>query len=202
MSKTKAHVLDADSTRRAKLARSLMENGLHAEIYESFGELSARGVDSGVVIAHHDTFSSAANENDEAELVAQIGLPLSLYSEEPVLARAVKAMLNGAIDYMAWPISPEDLSYLIEKTSCLQAIKIREMRARSLAINAVSNLSKRECEVLKLVIDGHCAKSAAKNLGISHRTVEIHRASAFQKINARSVAEAVRIGLYAGVHRQ
>ena len=202
MDKNKAHVLDSDSTRRAKLARSLIENGVHAEIYECMDELSARCVTSGIVIAHHDTFSSAANDGDEARLFAQIGLPLSLYSEKPVLARAIQAMLDGAIDYMTWPVSPEKLSCLIEKTSCQQSIRIREMQARSWAINAVSSLSKRECEVLKLVVDGHCSKSAARNLGISHRTVEIHRAKAFHKINARSVAEAVRVGLYAGVHHQ
>ena len=202
MSKNMAHVLDSEPTRRAKLARSLIESGVHAEIYESMDELSARGVESGVVIAHHDTFSSAANGGDEAALIAQIGLPLSLYSEEPVLARAVRAMLDGAIDYMTWPISPEKLSDLVEQVSCQQSVRIKEMRARSSAIEAISQLSHREYEVLQLVVDGHCGKSAARVLGISHRTVEIHRGNVFQKLSARSVADAVRIGLYAGVHHR
>ncbi|WP_419865949.1 LuxR C-terminal-related transcriptional regulator [Aurantiacibacter rhizosphaerae] len=66
----------------------------------------------------------------------------------------------------------------------------------------VSLLTSREKDTLTLVTLGHSTKSIACVFDISPRTVEIHRGNAFRKINAVSTADAVRIGVYAGLDLQ
>ena len=107
MSKAKAHVLDGNSARRAELARTLIEHGAHAEIYESVDEMVTRPPKSGIIIADHDALCLPTGESRIAELSSRTGLPVSIYTDAPVLSRVVRAMLDGAINYLSWPISCE-----------------------------------------------------------------------------------------------
>ena len=138
-------------------------------------------------------------EADIGKLVHLIGLPVSVYADKPFLPRVVRAMQEGAFDYMSWPISEEKLASVVSNAEQLQQTKLREMKERSEATSLVASLSMREREVLSLAIDGHSNKNSARVLNLSPRTIEIHRANAFKKINARSVAEAIRIGILAGL---
>lgn len=202
MQKTKAHVLDSSQSRRAILARSLFDTGVHTEIYESIAEFSDAAVTSGLIIAEHDTLVQGGSEGQPMAFIARVGLPVSIYSEEINLSRAVQAMLSGAIDYLKWPITYKNIEELCKKTNSLQSVKARELRDRSSAIKVVSKLTSREIEVLALMVEGNSSKSIARILELSPRTVEIHRGNTFRKINARSVADAVRIGLFAGLYRR
>lgn len=65
--------------------------------------------------------------------------------------------------------------------------------ARQKAISGLDSLTAREAEVFELIAEGLTAKAAARMLGISHRTVEVHRARAVAKLGARNAVEAVRI---------
>ena len=69
----------------------------------------------------------------------------------------------------------------------------------ALAKNAVERLTPRELQVLKGIVQGDSSKGIARCLEISPRTVEIHRANLMRKLGAGSSADAVRIGIYAGV---
>lgn len=181
------------------MARALTENGAHAEIYENMDELVARPLGAGFIIANHDTLEASMGGTDIGELVHLIGLPVSIYADEPILPRVVRAMQEGAFDYMSWPISEDKLANVLRNAEQLQQTKVREIRERSEAVNLVASLTKREREVLSLAIGGRSNKDSARVLNLSPRTVEIHRANAFKKINARSVAEAIRIGILAGL---
>jgi two-component system, LuxR family, response regulator FixJ len=200
MQKARAHVLDSSQSRRAILARSLFDAGVHTEIYESIAEFSDATVTSGLIIAEHDTLIQGGYEGHPMAFIDRAGLPVSIYSEEINLSRAVQAILSGAIDYVSWPITARKLEDLCKNDNNLQSLKARELKNRSDAIKAVSKLTSRELEVLSLVVGGNSSKSAARILKVSPRTVEIHRGNAFRKINARSVADAVRIGLFAGLY--
>lgn len=68
-----------------------------------------------------------------------------------------------------------------------------------IAQDVVSRLSDREKSTLALIVRGMSNKQIARELAISPRTVENHRANAFEKISARTTADAVRIGVYAGL---
>lgn len=199
MNKVRAHVLEAHPARRAKLSRDLIENGAHAEIYESKEELFARPLAAGFVIADHDTLSSETGGMGVADFVDQIGLPVSVYADEPALEAVVRAMLDGAFDYMSWPISQAKVQELVSNANHFEHTRLRELKERSAALKAIATLSARESEVLSLAADGNSNKATAKILNLSPRTIEIHRSNAFKKINARSVAEAVRVCIYGGL---
>jgi two-component system, LuxR family, response regulator FixJ len=70
------------------------------------------------------------------------------------------------------------------------------------ALEAVGKLSPRELQVLKRMIEGASNKEIGRYLGISHRTVEIHRAKLITKLRGCCSADAIRIGVYAGLDAQ
>ncbi len=70
---------------------------------------------------------------------------------------------------------------------------------QSLATSAVARLTERETQVLQRIIGGLSNKLIGRDLGISHRTVEIHRANLMRKLDGSCTADVVRIGIYAGL---
>ena len=75
----------------------------------------------------------------------------------------------------------------------------RRERRDAKAQKLIRLLTGREMDVLKCLVSGASNNEIASRLGISPRTVEVHRANMMRRLNARSVADAVRIGLYAGL---
>lgn len=114
-------------------------------------------------------------------------IPIVVTSLSPSIDQAVTAMRNGAADFID----------LLSAASTLSA------RLRVALENAVeaplkdwrSRLTARECEVVALVTTGASNKEVGRQLGISPRTVEVHRARIMEKLNARNAADLVRIVL-------
>ena len=124
-----------------------------------------------------------------------------MYSDNVIMEHVIRAILAGAVDYLQWPITVADIDRLKEDVAAKAESRRREEMVRFEARELVQNLSRREKEILALLARGYSNKSTAKELGISHRTVEIHRANAFRKINAGSTADAVRVAVYASLDR-
>ncbi|MDX1515948.1 MAG: response regulator transcription factor [Woeseiaceae bacterium] len=108
---------------------------------------------------------------------------------------AVEAMRKGAIDFIQKPFRDQDL---LDRVG--EALKTdRERRAaqqqRSTVADRSGQLTKREHEVFDLVVTGKPNKVIAYELGVSQRTVEIHRARVMDKMQARSLADLVRMHL-------
>ncbi|MFC4640139.1 response regulator transcription factor [Deinococcus hohokamensis] len=106
-----------------------------------------------------------------------------------------RAFQQGAIDFLEKPV---DETVLLEAVQ--RAIQAHRRQRDHLAVHAaarqrLSRLSDREREVLAGVMNGETSKQSARVLGISARTVETHRASVFQKLEVRSLAELMRVYL-------
>ena len=193
------HIVDHDPARRAQIARQLYDNRIHAEIYESLDELTSCPPKSGAVLV-----SDEGSTADLAQVISAIQLkagflPVALFSSEPSPRKIVQAMANGALDYLEWPCSRDELLETVRRISDLGERKARAERQKAEARRQVEKLTARETEVLKLLVNGASNKAAAQELGISPRTVEIHRSNMMAALNARSAADAVRIGIYAGL---
>jgi two-component system response regulator FixJ len=111
---------------------------------------------------------------------------------------AVEAMQHGAFDFLQKPFRDQDLLDRIQKA----LVKDEELR-KSLGEHAriraqLDSLTPREREVLDLMTRGLQNKAVAQELGVSPRTVEIHRARVLEKMQAQSVAELVRMTLSLG----
>jgi RNA polymerase sigma factor (sigma-70 family) len=108
---------------------------------------------------------------------------------------AVEAMQKGAVDFIQKPFRDQDL---LDRVS--EAIKTDEERREAQQRHAevterIDRLTKREKEVFDLVVTGKPNKIIAYDLGVSQRTVEIHRARVMEKMQARSLADLVKMHL-------
>ena len=114
------------------------------------------------------------------------------HGDVPVAVRAMKA---GAVDFIEKPFAQEVM------LDCIRASLAQAGRgsAGAEALARLRSLSPREREVLEGLIAGNPNKTIAFDLGISPRTVEIHRARVMDKMGARSLSELVRLGLAAGI---
>lgn len=108
---------------------------------------------------------------------------LTGYGTVPAAVRALKA---GAMDFLEKPFDPAVLLALVREA-------LARDRARRADIRRLDALTRREREVLGKVVEGDTNKVIAANLGISVRTVELHRARGMRKLGVRSVAELVRL---------
>jgi two-component system, LuxR family, response regulator FixJ len=108
---------------------------------------------------------------------------------------AVEAMQHGAFDFLQKPFRDQDLLDRIQKAITRDA-KLRESLGEHTKIRGrLDTLTEREREVMDLMILGKQNKVIAQDLGVSPRTIEIHRARVMEKMSVQSVAELVRMML-------
>lgn len=196
------HVIDPDFRRRASISRELIRLDLHPEIYESVFEFGTQVPKSGMILASDDAARSELPELIEMLDATGRRLPVAMYSNEPSPEKIVQAMLNGALDYLQWPFQPELLHTAVDRLHAEGKRRAEQDRRRAHSRALVEALSPRELEVLSLVVLGNANKEIAEELGISPRTVEIHRSNMMRKLNARSTSDAVRVALYAGIDEE
>jgi two-component system response regulator FixJ len=128
----------------------------------------------------------------------QIGnrLPVILITAQGDVQSAVRAMKAGAVDFIEKPYDDEVLLNAIE---IALARSFPADRAREVveAVQRVALLSPREREVLDGLVSGKPNKLIAFDLGISVRTVEVHRARMMERLGVRQFAEAIRLAVLA-----
>jgi two-component system response regulator FixJ len=104
---------------------------------------------------------------------------------------AVRAMQEGAVDFIEKPFTKETLAESLKRA----AGDTDKAGEDSTETPAISKLSPRERQVLQGIVAGKTNKLIARDLGISHRTVEAHRARLMMKSGAESVADLIRLAL-------
>jgi FixJ family two-component response regulator len=114
---------------------------------------------------------------------------------------SVRAMKAGAVDFLAKPFRDQDM--LDAVAAALQRDRqVREAEDAATSLRANYDLlSPREREVMALVTTGLMNKQVAGQLGLSEITVKIHRGHAMKKMNARSLADLVRMAESLGLHK-
>lgn len=122
-------------------------------------------------------------------------LPVILMTGHGDIPMAVQAMKDGAFDFLQKPFRDQDLIDRIN-AALKQDTENREMVQRHADLRRrADSLTPREREVMAAVVDGKANKVIAIDLGLSERTVEIHRANVMEKMGARSVAHLVKMDL-------
>jgi two-component system response regulator FixJ len=126
-------------------------------------------------------------------------LPVVIMTGHGDIDMAVAAMKAGASDFIEKPFEKAALLGCVEAARTLSVAE-RGAGARAEDARARLNvLTERERDVLDGLVEGLPNKTIAFDLGISPRTVEIHRANLMQKLEVKSLAEALRIAFHAGV---
>ena len=130
-------------------------------------------------------------------LFRSIMLPVVVMTGHGDVDTAVSAMKAGAVDFIEKPFEKASLMACVD-AACQQSASQRGASARRDEAEARLNvLTERESEVLRGLVQGLPNKTIAYDLGISPRTVEIHRMKMMGKLGARHAAEAVRLRIEA-----
>lgn len=112
---------------------------------------------------------------------------------------AVKAMRLGAWDFLEKPFEPDFLLETVQAVLSAEQTRSKEQVEAQQAQDRLSRLTARETEVMKKLVLGRPNKVIAGELGLSPRTVEIHRARVMEKTEAQSLSHLVRMAIAAGV---
>ena len=189
------HIVDDEEAVQNSLAFMLGAAGFAVRIHASataFLEASA-GIKGGCLLT-----DLRMPDLNGVELLRQLRLrdamlPAIVVTGHGDVQMAVEAMKNGALDFIEKPFSDEVLIESIHR-AVEQAGSERDAAAAESRIRErIESLSERELQVLKGVVQGQANKVIAAELGISPHTVEVYRANLMGKMQARSLAELVRM---------
>jgi two-component system response regulator FixJ len=129
----------------------------------------------------------------------ETGWPILAMSAEPKVEVAVRAMKLGALDFLEKPVEPARLAAaLLPAWNALEA-SLEQGEARRVAQERLARLTARELDISLALFGGRSNKTVAHELGISVRTVEMHRAHIMSKLGVKSIAEAAVMATHAGL---
>jgi len=193
------HLVDDDEAIRRSVGFMLKTSGFHVRTYESGDDLlkSASNLEAGCILLDIRMPGMDGLELQAALRDKGIRLPVIIMTGHGDVALAVQAMKAGAVDFIEKPFEKAVLLSAIEhgverlKRSAADVDRADEAAVRLQA------LTPREREVLDGLAKGLPNKTIAYDLGISPRTVEIHRANVMSKLGVRSLSEALRIAFAA-----
>lgn len=124
-------------------------------------------------------------------------LPIIFITGHGDIPMAVEAMRRGALDFIRKPFREQNLLDRINEALELEAGKRQHLLDQQQVLDRFASLSDREREVLELVAMGKMNKVVAADLGISERTVEVHRSHLMHKLGVQTLAQLVRIKIAA-----
>lgn len=131
----------------------------------------------------------------EARQLCQ-GIVLIMLAKSPLIQDAVIAMHDGAVDVFEKPVDHERLISVIRGILGRNVlVSAGKNGSRDITINGFKQLTPREREVLQLLVNGRSNKECGRELGISPRTIEVHRGRVMEKLFARNTADLMRIVL-------
>ena len=190
-------VVDDDSGVRNSMRSLLKSVGLESALYGSAQEFLAAyhpGQPGCLVLDIRMPGMSGLELQQQLNLRGAV-IPVIFMTGHGDIPMAVEAMQHGAFDFLQKPFRDQDLLDRIQR-AIVKDSEQRQTLGETARIKAhVESLTAREREVLDLMTQGKQNKSIAQDLGVSPRTVEIHRARVMEKMNAQSVAQLVRMML-------
>jgi two-component system, LuxR family, response regulator FixJ len=189
------HIVDDEEPVRNSLAFLLSSSGFAVRTHASaaaFLEIAA-SIQNGCLVT-----DLRMPDIDGVELLRRLNaadamLPTIVVTGHGDVQMAVEAMKNGALDFIEKPFSEEVLLEAIRNAVERAVSQVDVDAATARTRERLASLSEREVQVLRGVVEGQANKTIAFELGISPRTVEVYRAGLMSKMQARSLAELVRM---------
>jgi two-component system, LuxR family, response regulator FixJ len=193
------HLVDDDEAIRRSAGFMLKTSGFQVKSYESGVELlkDAASLEPGCILLDIRMPGMDGLEVQQKLQDKGVSLPVIIMTGHGDVTLAVQAMKAGAVDFIEKPFEKAGLlDALDEGFERLKQGEVSKERMRDAAIR-IQALTGREREVLEGLAQGLPNKTIAYDLGISPRTVEIHRANLMTKLDVRSLSEALRIAFAA-----
>ena len=190
-------IVDDDDAVRSSLRLLLKSVGLPAIAYASASEfLSAWQAEQPGCVVLDVRMPGMSGIELQHELNRRGAImPVIFISGHADIPMAVEAIQHGAFDFLQKPFRDQDLIDRVQRALATDAQNRGELAKREVIRARFDSLTPREREVLTLVTQGKANKVMAGDLGVSQRTVEIHRARVMEKMGAASLAQLVRMML-------
>jgi two-component system response regulator FixJ len=193
------HLVDDDEDVRRALAFLLGTAGFAVLVYESAQAFLERHdkKQSGCLVS--DIRMPTMDGLELLKRLRELGspLPVIMMTGHADVALAVEAMKAGAVDFIEKPFADEILLSAITAALSRRGQPNEEDSGTERIRAKLATLSEREKQVLEGLFSGHPNKTIAYDLGISPRTVEVHRANVMIKMGASSLSELVRMAIMA-----
>ncbi len=188
-------VVDDDDAVRNSLRLLLKSAGINAEVEASAQDYLARydATQGGCLLLDVRMPGMSGLELQQELNVRGATIPVIFITGNGDIPMAVEAMQHGAFDFLQKPFRDQDLLDRVQRALARDTENRARLRHTDRIRERLASLSPREREVLELVTQGKANKMVASDLGVSQRTVEIHRAHVMQKMEASSLAELVRM---------
>lgn len=195
------YVVDDDDAVRASLVAVLEAAGLAVRSFAGGGEfLAACPANARGCIVLDLAMPPPDGQAVQRALAARgIGLPLLFLTGHGDIATAVRAVQAGAFDFLTKPAEGRLLIERVQAALALDAKQGHERAAAAATRARFETLSPREREVLAAAVTGASSKEIARQLGISFRTVEAHRANLMRKLGAESPLALAAMAISCGV---
>ena len=203
MTAAMVHVVDDDASTRELLAWLMKRHDIAVATWPDARSFlrACRDDRPGCVILDLD-MPGMSGLDVQRDMKAQgIGMPVIFLSGRADVAKAVRAVREGAVDFVEKPFDYKRVVALVQDCLARDA-REREARARRVATcERLAQLTQREREVLDLVVAGRTNREIGEALAISMKTVEAHRAKVMEKLGVDSVAGLVQAVLEAQARR-
>jgi len=188
------YVIDDDPCVREAVSELLSSAGLNAVAFGSVAEyLTQSGPELPGCLVLDVNMPDISGLDFQKQLAATDHVPIVFITGHGDIPTSVRAIKAGALDFLTKPFGDEVLLQAVDaaieqdRKALQKRTDLAQLRAR------YASLTPREREVLPLVVAGLLNKQAAAELGISEITLQIHRSNVMRKMEARSVAELVRL---------
>jgi len=197
-------IIDDDEAMRESLATLLASEGLTTRSFDSADSfLRASGDKDGGCLVLDIHMPGMTGLELQAELQRRgAGLPVVMITGQGDVPKAVAALKAGAVDFLEKPYSVDSLLKAVREALDREGRRTRQERERGDLRSRLDLLSRREREVMELMVMGHPNKLIASALGISARTVENHRARVMEKMECESLPALIHLTLGQDAIRQ
>lgn len=198
MSDEHVFVVDDEAVIRNSLRLLLEVAGFKVRIFASPKQfLADERPKRGCVVADIRMPDMSGLELQEELIRRRIALPVIIMTGHADVPLAVRAMRAGAIDFLEKPFDDEQIIASVQRALEVAAEVDGGSAEKQKARELLDRLTQRERDVLDKLVQGRSNKVAAYELGISPRTVEVHRAHIMDKLGAANLSDLVRIALQA-----
>ncbi|MBC8741207.1 response regulator transcription factor [Paraburkholderia sp. UCT31] len=196
---TRVFVVDDDDSVRSALARLLRASGYQVECFDSPEAFLERADLTSMPACLVLDLQMPGMTGLEVQRKLDRLLPIVFLTGHGDIGSSVDAMKGGAVDFLPKPVRDSLLLAAVDRALARACVESRRRHEREEIEERMRHLTRREREVMELVVTGRLNKQVASDLGAAEKTIKIHRARVMEKMKARSIVDLVHLVRKGGV---